>query len=535
MRLKTINNNKGSALLWCILMTVILTILLGAVYAATAAYFNYTINTVKKQQAYFTARSVMDAIVTDLSDQTYETKVVDGVSTQVEAKSRMLPEKGEKIELTDFDLGDLKGTIKEATIERKSDSPNTVSNASDKLLVSVTANFAGKDYTIKSTLMCQPLYFAGIAIKDLNLGGNLSLGKNTDLYWNNTNTFYSRSQSTGKSINVKGNLVTKGDATIYAGATIAGHPITSNVTFSNKSGSRYKKQIWSPSEYILANKTLDVFDTATTYESSTLNTLRNLFNGTTTRRPCNNTSIDATSFGRREGVVNDIISFLAGQSNLVNDISQGANALEDTSTGDSLTIKYIKLYTYSLLGSTYNTRDISFIGFKDDGEDAKSDTVVPIVYLLVDKNQNVRVRYGKDPGHSSLIGSVNDYISGRTDELLAKYFKYTRNLAYTVVYLEEGAKINLGCKAGMNATDLSKRTPENLTFAYSIYGQAGSEVILEDGVTVLGEIQADKLTIKPGTEGVNIVYSTTNGSQVAKQKVDQYWTVVSYSDHDIDS
>ena len=71
---------------------------------------------------------------------------------------------------------------------------------------------------------------------------------------------------------------------------------------------------------------------------------------------------------------------------------------------------------------------------------------------------------------------------------------------------------------------------DNLVFPFSVYGEDGSELILHDNVTVLGEIDVDKLTIKPGTNGVKVVYSTSNGSQVAKQKVDSYWAVAQYKE-----
>ena len=67
--MKVINNKKGSAMLWTILLTVILTILLGSIMTASYAYFNYTMYTVKRQQAYFTARSATNALIEEFSDQ----------------------------------------------------------------------------------------------------------------------------------------------------------------------------------------------------------------------------------------------------------------------------------------------------------------------------------------------------------------------------------------------------------------------------------------------------------------------------------
>ena len=48
-----------------------------------------------------------------------------------------------------------------------------------------------------------------------------------------------------------------------------------------------------------------------------------------------------------------------------------------------------------------------------------------------------------------------------------------------------------------------------------------------DKVTLLGEIQVDNLVINGN---VNTVYSTSNGSQVAKQKVAEFWAVANYTE-----
>lgn len=527
MRLKTINNNKGSALLWCILMTIIVTILLGSILTATYAYFNYTMTTVKRQQAYFTCRSGIDAIIAELSS------TVSGEDPAV------LPGKNETLTLSDFELDPKLGEIVSATIKRES--PSRKSDSQDKLYVSVTSRYAGEEYTIDATLLNQPLYFAGIAIKELNLGGNLTLGKNTDLYWNNDNTFYSRSQSTGKTITINGNLITKKDAQIYAGTIVAGHRMTSNVAF--KSNGKYQKQIWNPSEYIISNKKLDVYDTSTTYQSSTLNNLRNAFNGTTTTRPCNNTKMTSTAFGTKDsGIINAISNALSNNVGFMNDLKT-ENTAFTASDNNALTINYIKFTTVdpsffgiSLLREPYYVRDISYIQHTSSGENTRSDRVVPVVYLFAEGNTNpakaqgIRVQFGRDPGKVGILGRVQDYIQNGTDQLLSRFLDYNKNTAYVIVYLGKNAKIELGTTVGVTGVNASNRTQENLIFPYSIYGEEGSEVILNDGVTVLGEINVDKVTVKNGSQGVNVVYSTTNGSQIAKQKVDQYWAVAQYKE-----
>ena len=187
--MKVLNNKKGSALLWTILLTVIITILLGAVMTATYAYFNYTMYTVRRQQAYFTARSAISALV-------------DEFASEEDTDPVLLPDRNSSVEITDFGFPAEMGT---ATAKLTRDDK-------DQVKIKVTGVYAGEEYTMESTVVKQPLYFAGIAIKNLSLNGNLSLGDNTDLYYNNSNTFDLR--ATNFNLKLKGSLVTKGDAVI---------------------------------------------------------------------------------------------------------------------------------------------------------------------------------------------------------------------------------------------------------------------------------------------------------------------------------
>lgn len=519
MKLKTINNNKGSALLWCILMTIVITILLGSIMAATYAYFNYTMFTVKRQQAYFTCRSAIDAVISELSSTT------SGKDPDV------LPRKNQTLTLSDFEIDPKLGQIVEATITRES--PSATSDANDKLIVKVTSEYAGEQYTIDATLLNQPLYFAGIALKTLDLNGDLRLGKNTDLYWNNDATFQSKSAS-GKTITINGNLVTKKDAKIAAGTVVAGHKMNKEVSFT--STGKYQKQIWNPSEYIISNKKLDIFETSTTYKSSTLNNLRTAFNGTTTTRPCNNTNNNNTTFGNvSTSLIGSITNWGASNVGFMNDLKTNNNAF-DASNNNALTIQYIKFVntpTFSLFGGfDYLTcRDISYIEYNSNDNNTRSDRVIPVVYLFADDGQQIRIQFGKDPGSVGIIGRINDWISSNTDRLISRIFDINRNMAYVIVYLGKNSKLELGCPIGVEGgVGSSKRSDDNLIFAYSIYGEEGSELVLNDGVTVLGEIDVNKVTVKPGSKGVNVIYSTSNGSQIAKQKVDQYWAVAQYKE-----
>lgn len=227
--MKLLRNKKGSALLWTILLTVIITILLGAILTATYAYFNYTMYTVKRQQAYFTARSATDAVI----DSFANVKLIEKDGQIVEAEPELLPEPGKTITVENFGLPDKMGSAS-GKIYCKKNEPDIVN-------ISVKATFADEDYELKTRVARQPLYFAGIAIKELNLNGStLTIGKGTDLYWNNDQCFDPRvnsgydarfggagvaagSQNPTSKINIGGNLVTKKDATIPAGSSVAGH------------------------------------------------------------------------------------------------------------------------------------------------------------------------------------------------------------------------------------------------------------------------------------------------------------------------
>lgn len=536
--MKVLNNKKGSALLWTILLTVIITILLGAVMTATYAYFNYTMYTVKRQQAYFTARSAISALV-------------DEFSSEEDTDPAFLPDRNSTVTIPysggfEFpeEMGDAKATL---TRDNK-----------DQVEIEVTGLYAGEEYTMKSTVVKQPLYFAGIAIKNLSMGGNLVLGDNTDLYYNNTNTF--DLTATNFTLKLKGSLVTKGDAKIKAGTVVAGHTFSEPVTFSdNKSVSKFSRKIWNSYEYVLSNTTIDVVDDTVGYESTLYNTFRNLTNYTI--RYCNNTEATSNYFGF-SGVFTDnaIMSFvtkLLGLDDFATDVKNSYMSLTKDSS-DALAIKYIKLLSLSqealnkfeewknsqswlqnLVGSfseaafgklfkNYGFRifDVSYIEFTATDESNRADTVVPIVYLFADKGLTIRVKYGRNPANQSNLGQFVENVEDLVTGFINGIFDIHSGIAYVIVYMEPGSTIELGCTVG--GRNANAKEKGDLVFAYSIYGGDNTTVILNDGVTVLGEIYCDNLQIKSGT--AQIVYSNSNGSQIAKQKISEFWTVSYYSD-----
>ena len=53
-------------------------------------------------------------------------------------------------------------------------------------------------------------------------------------------------------------------------------------------------------------------------------------------------------------------------------------------------------------------------------------------------------------------------------------------------------------------------------------------VVLNRGVTVLGEIYCGHLQVNGDAQ---IIYTNSSGSQIAKQKISEYWTIVNFSDY----
>ena len=662
MKLKTINNNKGSALLWCILLTIILTILLGAISAASFAYFNYTMYSVKRQQAYFTARSAVNILLEEFtsdeqsaaSSSAYQYEYKDGVKTgrkmnfdgnyinekgdietadgtkvkityqgkeyklfnkyindkgylydiytdknlftDDEVKFRtdsngnkkvtnicvrrpmtvpgatstetstisILPAKGSEIEVTDFGFNSSMNMGKASAIVSRDED--------DIVTIKATAYYPepekGEKYVIEAKVTRSPLYFGGIAIKNLNLGGNLNLGNNTDLYWNSTDIFNtsgngSSFKANGHTLTINGNLVTKGDAKITAGTTVANRIFYGTADFSGTG--KQSRKIWSTTEYIMSNKELIVGEDQTTiYTESTINNIKRLINGTTHNYFCNNNS-KRDSFGgqlapKKGDAIYNLLDAI-GISGIANDIVNDNLALTD-SNNNALAIQYIQILslsntidnklqersdgsnnwidkilnntiknTYDTLfkNITYNTLDASYIDFSANDNNSRADKVVPLTYMFVEGADNkdfavtTRIRYGAKPDRRSRFLTFTDNIGDRMDSIVNRLFDINEATNYIIVFLGKNSTIHLG----YNGDGRRSNNPEDLIFLYSIYGEEGSTVIIEDGVTVVGEIMVDNIVTKGNA---NIIYSSTNGSQVAKQKIAEFWTVANYKE-----
>ena len=184
----------------------------------------------------------------------------------------------------------------------------------------------------------------------------------------------------------------------------------------------------------------------------------------------------------------------------------------------------------SKTGLFYNTLDVSYIDYSSNGEGNKVDKITPLTYLFVRGGETAgittRVRYGAAPKKRSQIGQAVDNVTSNVESFISDLFALSKNSSYVVVYLEENATIHLGYD------DDGKRdnsNPANFVFLYSIYGGKNTTVVLHDDVIVCGEIIVDKLIVDDYADA-KLVYTSTNGAQVAKQKIDEIWSVSGYSD-----
>lgn len=609
--MKVINNKKGSAMLWAILLVVILTILLGAITTSSYAYFNYTIRSVKKQQAYFTARSAMSALLEQYTtiDLDHKQDAGSNVYSYDEENNPLIPLKGEEIKVLDFgfdedQMGSATGTIK--------------ANAKDPDMIDVVivAKFRDTEYTMKSTVGRQPIYFGGVAIKNmaLGVGSSFELDPGTDFYYytyknkeemgnKKANTFdTAKICVSGSTITIHGNVITQGDAKLDRHITAAGYHFKTPVEFTLKTDGHSRK-IWNSEQYIISNRTFPLDDKLAEHPL----TVRKLLTepGNCSFYYCNNSKNNKNNaFGRNlpDGITTLLNALMHPSlpggvsfdvSELINGFGIGKevlNMLGDNnvenlavidSNNNGLATRYIEIlslantiseslddtaaYISSFLDGIPNifglkdtivrlfvspleniakavnengltVMDISYIDFDSSNTGNFGDSnVVPVTYLNVGGNPlesggiDVRIKYGTNPGSQATINQIGDSIKKGIDNLASRWLKIVKNTSYVNVYLGENATLELGVenpKISMLANEPAK-TEANQVYFMSVYGQPGSKVVLNDKVHVFGEIMCDNIEINGD---VAITYASSNGSQVAKQKVAEFWTVVNYSD-----
>lgn len=573
--MKVLSNKKGSALLWCVLLIIILTILLSSVLTAVYTYYNYTMKTVKRQQAYFTARSAVSVILEELTSE--EQVRVNG--QYQESSISILPsDNGEAHAVTISDFGFSGKQMGEAEAK-------LVRNEDDEVEVEITSYYPdrekGEKYVMKASVVRQPLYFGGIAVKHLTLGAGktLTLGENTDLYWNNTDTFNTSGNGTslvnnggtGKIV-INGNLVTKKDAVITANNVVAGRKFYGTATFAGDS--LHSKKIWSPTEYIISNKTLTVGDDENvTYESSIINTLSNITDYTL--KYCNSNGAQAfghVQIGNFGSAIDNFIGQIPLINNIVADIDNDRFTISN-SENNALNIQYIKVLSASrditnAINDFASTRqwwdilgvaqaganigaqiitpvvnrygrtclDATYIDFSSTDENNRSDEVVPLAYITLDGGSTIgtkmRIRYGAQPRSRTFTGQIFDNISNNVGSFINTIFDIHNKPSYIVTYLEENCRLELGYDDDTGAAGNAARAARNddkasLVFLYSVYGGDNTTVVLHDGVIVVGEIICDNLIIEGDAK---VIYSSVSGGQVAKQKIAEYWAVSNFSD-----
>ena len=596
--MKVINNKKGSAMLWAILLVVILTILLGAITTSSYAYFNYTIRSVKKQQAYFTARSAMSALLEQYTtiDLDHKQDAGSNVYSYDEENNPLIPLKGEEIKVLDFgfdedQMGSATGTIK--------------ANAKDPDMIDVVivAKFRDTEYTMKSTVGRQPIYFGGVAIKNmaLGVGSSFELDPGTDFYYytyknkeemgnKKANTFdTAKICVSGSTITIHGNVITQGDAKLDRHITAAGYHFKTPVEFTLKTDGHSRK-IWNSEQYIISNRTFPLDDKLAEHPL----TVRKLITepGNCSFYTANNSKTNKNNaFGRNvptaiSNILNNLLNptFFGVTINLADLLNVGIgkevfNLLGDNnidnlavidSNNNGLATRYIEIVSFAnILSESMNdisktlknlpiigpvlknviddlseavnkngltVMDISYIDFDSSNTGNFGDSnVIPVTYLNVGGNAletggiDVRIKYGTNPGSQAIIGQIGDSIKKGIDNLASRWLKIVKNTSYVNVYLGENATLELGVdnpKISMLANEPAK-TEANQVYFMSVYGQPGSKVVLNDKVHVFGEIMCDNIEINGD---VAITYASSNGSQVAKQKVAEFWTVVNYSD-----
>ncbi len=453
-----LKNKDGSAILWTVLLTVIITILLGSLLTLSYGYHNSTIATVTKQQAYFTARSATDMIISELGEKGSE--------------SNLMPRrKGLKVTVDDFNFDEsMKMGRAKAVIEK---------TETDTVEIKVTATYADSQYTMTATLINQPIFFGGIAVKKLNIPvtSTFTLTENTDLYIDD------ESQFTGK-LNIGGNLISKGDIKLLAGSTVAGTTFSNDTFFDNNSATKNpKKKIWDSSRFIISNYSMEA-----KYPNLVL----------TTR-------MFVRSFLRLE------YDFQYANNYYSNPFSPSLLDTWQVTNFQYLNgARYIKI---NKLGG-YDAFDVNQISYTSSANFSVLDDVTSVAYLMVSKDCKVRVRYGLTEEYNGFLGWWQDI----GNLLLGK------KLSYINVYLDDGAVLELGNGAGSSASNLKR-----LNFFMSIYGTENSKVVLHNNVNVHGSINVGELQVRPGAN-VSVNYITSNGGQVAKQKVDELWTISNYTD-----
>jgi len=108
-------NNNGAAIAWAVLAMLILTVLISGALAIGLAYARHSINDINQKQAYLTARSAVDAIISEVDGYTVEGPI-GGVEANYD-NPLVLKYVGNTLTVNNFNFPDQMGTAT-AVIER---------------------------------------------------------------------------------------------------------------------------------------------------------------------------------------------------------------------------------------------------------------------------------------------------------------------------------------------------------------------------------------------------------------------------------
>lgn len=594
-----LKNKDGSVILWAIIFTNILVILLGSLLTLSYGYHKSTIETVKKQQAYFTARSATDAILSDISSKGNQSELMPTLENQ-------------KINISDINFDDQKIGSASAVIKKQSE--NTID-------IQVSATYANNTYKMKATMKSQAVMFGGVAMRNLVTNGNtFNLKGKTDLYYDpDTSPNVNAQPDINAKLIIGGNLVSKGNITLKPGSKIGDKKFINGLKLDNDNSTNApKKKIWSKDSFVISNYELDAKYPIRDEESLALiikaklklnyNTVRpnNVFefyegkDNSNVQNPDNNPKHEIFGFEDKKlgnlemsdfSLDNDVRYIKISNRNKdgslkaddkrwtgahmvypnnhsVSPVHKGYEYQKIYFSNDNrhrwawkkkdknYAARLHHIYTLDFLPngkwsryvkkdpSNYNDFwhrkkpginryfskdcfDSKQIDYSSSGWFNKNDTVSSVAYLLVDDECKLRLKYGLDGSNGIIIDSIEDFFDKLKKE----------QMTYLICYLGKDSVLELGARAKKHYNDAgqiidTKNNPDlddnRLKFYMSVYGEEGSKLILNKNVKLFGSINVHNLIINGS--GVEATYMAQNGGEVAKQEVDNLWTVSNYTD-----
>lgn len=223
-------NKAGSTLVWAIVILLVVSIVVTAVLTISLSYTTRSTDNNAKRQAYFTARSVVDAIAEELCGNTENGK---------EILSKL--EESTSLHINSFAFEGESGTVAAmgsctAALEKRDD---------DTILITAAAKVGTQTESVTLQLLRNRGYgFSGLAANQFDITGNLLTTKGNDIYVMGD----IRTSLTGKIV-LKGNLYSrpKIDINFASGSEISGDMISDlSITLvgsANITGAVYSKDI----------------------------------------------------------------------------------------------------------------------------------------------------------------------------------------------------------------------------------------------------------------------------------------------------